>query len=140
MGVWYKQLGLLLWKNFLIQSRRKLSTLFEILLPIFFVLILLILRITTIKSKHHDDPTLWNPFQMNRTIPLNKNPDSSSIPNIVNRNPYMDNKPFYTVKKWSIAYAPNNSETRFIMSNLKTFLDANVDAFESPEEMIKNVV
>lgn len=124
---WSKQLRLLLWKNFLVQWRRKLSTTFEILLPILFVLILLILRITTIKSSEHA-PEAWPPFQLNKTIPLNKTQIEQ-----VSRAPY-------AVEKWTIAYAPNTTETRSIMDNLALFLDANVRAYKSADEMVRAVV
>jgi len=123
---WFKQLRLLLWKNFLVQYRRKLSTVFEILLPIFFVFILLILRITTIKSDHHDAEG-WPPFQLNRTIPIDKAHIQQASPP-------------YAIDKWTIAFAPNSSETNQIMSKLSLFLDANIRAFESADKMVRAVV
>ena len=149
MGLWYKQLRLLLWKNFLIQSRRKWSAIFEIMLPIFFVLILLILRITTFKihpTDHHGQ-VIWNPFQLNRTIPLDKNQQddfnsADMTTDGYNNNNNSNNQHIFlkNITGWTIAYAPSNNQTDKIMSYLKLFLDADVKGFPSASQMVRTVV
>ena len=40
----FSQLKLLIWKNFLIQKKHKLGTIFEIFLPIVMVVVLVVIR------------------------------------------------------------------------------------------------
>lgn len=66
------QFTLLLWKNFKLQGRKKAVTVFEIILPILFALLLLIIRGLS-KSKYIDEDTTWNPFDPSvRTNVANK--------------------------------------------------------------------
>lgn len=55
------QFTLLLWKNFKLQGRKKLVTVFEILIPILFALLLLMIRNLS-KSKYIDVETTWSPI------------------------------------------------------------------------------
>ena len=61
------QFGLLLWKNWLLQKRRVVATTFQILLPTFFALILLLLRLA-VESNFVSSPTVWDSFDAS-TLP-----------------------------------------------------------------------
>ena len=56
-----KQFLLLLWKNFVLQKRRVCVTVFEILMPIGFAGLFIIIRILA-KSKDITEPTIWPSF------------------------------------------------------------------------------
>ena len=133
MARWFLQLRLLLWKNFLIQSRRKISTIFEIILPIFFVLILLILRITTIKVKQ-GQLGHWDAFPLNKTIPLNKTDGKNNMTD-------SDLLLGPQKKLWSLAYSPNTSDINAIMMHVSEFLDIeSVKAYPNEDRLAKAVV
>lgn len=137
MAKWFVQLRLLLWKNFLIQSRRKLSTTFEVLLPIFFVFILLILRITTIKVTRAGQD-IWPAFALNKTIPLNKTSKENNENNMAlygARDSLGDIKP-----NWTIAYAPKTATIDNIMRHLPDFLDAEIQGFSDGDTLSEAVV
>lgn len=53
-----RQLVLLLWKNWTLQKRSIFVTLFEILLPLFFGLILVLIRVL-VKTTDYPDDTIW---------------------------------------------------------------------------------
>lgn len=50
-----KKLKLLLWKNFLIQRRHLMQTVFEIILPIIFASCLLVVRVMVDVEYHKED-------------------------------------------------------------------------------------
>ncbi|ESO83918.1 hypothetical protein LOTGIDRAFT_229502 [Lottia gigantea] len=54
-----RQFILLLWKNFLIQKRKKFVTCLEILLPVFFAILLIVIRQIT-SATYHNEITTWN--------------------------------------------------------------------------------
>ena len=60
MGGAFLKFRLLLWKNFLIQKRKPIATLFELGLPTLFALILMVLRLQ-VKSEPHPNVTEWEP-------------------------------------------------------------------------------
>lgn len=59
------QLMLLLWKNFRLQLRSPIGLFFEIFAPALFAIILLPIR-TIVKSETFIEPTLYEPFEINR--------------------------------------------------------------------------
>nr|CAB3219610.1 ATP-binding cassette sub-family A member 3-like [Phallusia mammillata] len=82
------KLSLLIWKNFLLQKRRPIATVIELLLPIFYTIILVIIR-DAIDVTNHPNSTTWREFKVD-TLPefsVGTLPDNL---------------------KWKIAYAPND--------------------------------
>ncbi|RUS76070.1 hypothetical protein EGW08_016174, partial [Elysia chlorotica] len=58
MGFW-SQLGLLLWKNWILQKRRVCVTIFEIILPVFFAVLILLIR-TLVNKREISTPTTYS--------------------------------------------------------------------------------
>ncbi|XP_065652510.1 phospholipid-transporting ATPase ABCA3 isoform X2 [Hydra vulgaris] len=114
---WFKDFKLLSWKNFLLQKRRPVSTFFEIFLPLFFMIILLVLRVTVIKQTQGDEYR-WDAFSITNQIPVNSPSDG----------------------RWKIAYAPNNTLYFSIMSNLMSYLDADIAPFQTEKDLVDVVV
>ena len=61
------QFSLLLWKNFRLQSRKKIVTVFEILVPIFLAGLLVIIRAVS-KSDYVDHNTVYSRFRMDELV------------------------------------------------------------------------
>ena len=113
----FRQFRLLLWKNFLLQKRRPIATIFEIVVPVFLVIVLLLLRIYEINEYIHPKYT-WPAFNV-LDIPIDK----------------------HKYKTWTVAYTPNNSETDEIMTRMTSFLNGvNVTSFPDEESLLDNVV
>lgn len=87
----FSQFRLLLWKNWVLQKRRKVLTVFQILLPAAFAIILLLIRMR-VKSNFVADPTIWESFRADTTLPGNL-----TIP------------PRISVfdRRWRLAFSPN---------------------------------
>ena len=104
-----RQFLLLLWKNWLLQKRRKVLTAFEIGLPIVLSVILVAVRQLT-SSTTYSDPRIWEPFSI-ETFRRGFNPPrlNSNCTGIfcINAN--------QTEEMWRVAYAPNTSLTRNII-------------------------
>ena len=90
MGAFLK-FRLLLWKNFLIQKRKPIATLFELGLPTLFALILMVLRLR-VKSVPHPAVTEWKPCPYT----------------------YLDGR----LKPLVLAYTPRNEVTEWMMERV----------------------
>ncbi|CAK8673428.1 unnamed protein product [Clavelina lepadiformis] len=104
MGSSFSQFRLLVWKNYILQKRRPIATVFELLLPLFFTLLLLIIR-TQIEVTPHPKIKTWNAFTI-------------------------DNLPKFSTfvlprdGTWNIAYAPDNIDSiNQVMENAKKRLN-----------------
>ncbi|KAJ8301077.1 hypothetical protein KUTeg_020064 [Tegillarca granosa] len=93
------QLLLLLWKNFVLQKRKICVTVFEILMPIFFAFLLLVIRILVSNTDVTTD-TVWTSFTV----------DSQQPPSLI---------------KSRVLYAPNQLAVTNLMSTVKTDLGSN---------------
>lgn len=104
MGRTWNQFRLLSWKNWVLQSRRVLVTVFEILIPLIFAALLLIIR-SFVDFNTFENPTLYGSFAINQLpqtlLPPNVT-DNSTLP------------PFY----WRIAYAPRGPAADDIMERV----------------------
>lgn len=99
-----KQFLLLLWKNFIIQKRKKCCTIFEILIPLLLVIILVLIRLP-IKKEAHPEATVWNTSSWlgNTTEDIDNN--------------YYNSFEAHYMLNASIAYAPKNALTDKIMAD-----------------------
>ncbi|CAG7836615.1 unnamed protein product [Allacma fusca] len=103
-----KELKLLLWKNFKVLSREKLSTLAEILAPLSCIVVFGIFRII-LKSQAHPEPAIWESFAVN-DIPVTvkeqadillytpSNPKTDAIMEMVLKNFFQGEDFNYTIK------------------------------------------
>ncbi|CAC5380658.1 ABCA3 [Mytilus coruscus] len=111
MGKW-NQFTLLLWKNFLIQKRKIILTLFEIGLPTFFGLILLLIRFR-VKTEAILHGVNWSDCSEFKVLPF-----TPKIPR-------------------QLAYTPMNNVTNQIMNRTKYMLSlSDVQGFNTEEEMV----
>ena len=100
-----RQFLLLLWKNWLLQKRRKLLTFFEIGLPIFMFVYLLAFRQIT-ESTPYDVPRTWDAFSI-------ENFKVDFMP--PRRNCTRDGCDLENVPLWKIAYSPDTDVIRGII-------------------------
>lgn len=94
-----RQIGLLMWKNWLLQKRRICVSIFEILLPVAFAIIFLIIR-SLVQSTDKPVSTYY---------------PSSSI--ILSKSLFQNNS--------VIGFAPNTSETIKVMKYVHSMLENN---------------
>lgn len=98
------QLGLLFWKNWLLQKRKVVVTIFEISLPLLFAAFLLLMR-SFVSYEEYLEPTYFDPFLVTRF-------SRTLIPPTVLD--LEDPPPFY----WQLGYSPDNSLTNAIAEKM----------------------
>ena len=111
-----RQLSLLLWKNYKLQKRRPIATLFQLGLPILFILIILLIRVLRVK-REHIEPTVWPKFNPERL-------------------------PYHRMGKlqWKLAFTPSNKETKSIMDKVRKALKVIPYGFDSETTMISSLI
>ena len=105
-----QQFGLLLWKNWLLQKRRRLNTALHILFPAVTSLLILLSRLfyeaTLVTS-----PTIWDSFEAstsfpsNLTAPVPEDLAMSLTANVIGN-----------FSKWMLVFAPSTSKAAIRMS------------------------
>ena len=109
------QFRLLLWKNWLLQKRQVVLTLFEIGLPALFALILLLVRIS-VASEYHEDATTWPAFRIGDSLPNGFTPPSVFC-----------NTSAPIRRRFWLVYAPDSDVVRRIVERVAAKLDLIVD-------------
>ena len=148
MGL-FSQFLLLTWKNWLIQKRRVLLTIAEIILPCVLAALLIAIR-TRIVIERFDNGQEWDSFKVDRlpdslkplwdfttppnvTIPQDVTTPIGQPPNETTAVPPNVSRPVPPdVRRqipWKIAYCPKNNVTQNIMR--KVFMKLNLPAFFS---------
>lgn len=86
----FGQVGLLLWKNWLLQKRKICVSIFEVLLPVAFAILVLLIRLA-VKAKDYPNPTYY-PAQplLTNTLNLSRNSQIGFTPNTLDTNKVMD--------------------------------------------------
>ncbi|XP_055954385.1 phospholipid-transporting ATPase ABCA3 [Patella vulgata] len=109
-----RQFLLLLWKNYLIQKRKKLLTFIEIAVPAFFAILLIVIR-QIVLATDYPDVTTWNHCEI-------------------------DQMPFGMLPR-KLAFCPDNEITNRILQSAKEKLDLQeVIGFGSEEEMVEFLI
>ncbi|GFO27722.1 ATP-binding cassette sub-family a member [Plakobranchus ocellatus] len=99
------QLGLLLWKNWILQKRRICVSIFEIILPVFFAVLIVLIRML-VKTKDVTDPTYYSQQSVVKTL-------------------------YAFEGTTTIGYYPNTSETNIVMQTVQWTLGNRSGAFAS---------
>lgn len=117
----FRQFTLLLWKNWLLQKRRPVATVFEILLPVCFVVLLLAIR-QIVNVTYYDNPTTWDSFEIDQFRP------DLLPPNIVipPGGGYDDGNYTYS-GIWRLAYTPDHNVSRLLMTEVAETLGLDID-------------
>ncbi|CAH1776854.1 unnamed protein product [Owenia fusiformis] len=109
------QFLLLLWKNYLLQKRRILVTVFEIGIPTFLTIILILIR-QRVVSEDVPNPTEWQSF------------DVDKLPS----NPF----PF---GKWQLGFTPSDPEVQSLMERVGSRLNCDVQGYGTEELMVSRL-
>ena len=107
------QFVLLMWKNFVLLKRSPVQTFFLVALPLLFIIILVFLRIFAIKSEPKSK-VIYPAFEVNDLPPK--------------------------LTKSKIAFAPNTSDVREVMSKVGKQLSLEWKGFKSEEDMVQTLV
>uniref|UniRef100_K1QVF6 ATP-binding cassette sub-family A member 3 n=1 Tax=Magallana gigas TaxID=29159 RepID=K1QVF6_MAGGI len=104
-----RQFILLLWKNWLLQKRKACVTVFEIVMPIVFAVILVCIRLIA-KNETISQSTIWPPFKPNDVMLK-----GSQI---------------------EILYSPNTTDIQTMMNTFRNFLPGLVYGFDDEEALL----
>lgn len=111
------QFLLLLWKNLLLLKRAPVRTFSQIAMPLFFIVILVLLRAFVVKDEHRPSVT-YSAFDVNELPPVLTNES-----------------------KWKMGFAPNTSDIRQIMHMVAKQLSLDrVTGFQNEDEMVRVLV
>ena len=105
----FSQLGLLLWKNVLLQRRKVAVSIFEVLLPVLFACIILSIRILT-KPDRYDNATFY------------RGPDAADSLNDYG----FTYVPGGVVE---VGFTPDTALTRVLMDGVQTDLNVNLPTY-----------
>ncbi|XP_071953037.1 phospholipid-transporting ATPase ABCA3-like [Antedon mediterranea] len=131
MGRRSNQFLLLLWKNYVLQKRRKIWTIIEIAMPVVFAVILIAIR-TRVAFKIYPNATIYEDFSVKR-FPNSLTP--------IRPSPLF---PLYKPFKWEIAYSPKNEILEKVMEDVKGSLHyeshisiSKITGFDTEDELLK---
>ena len=111
------QFLLLLWKNLVLLKRAPVRTFSQIAMPLFFIVILVLLRAFVVKNEHRPS-VIYSSFDINELPPVLTNES-----------------------KWKMAFAPNTSDVRQIMYMVAKQLSlVRVTGFQNEDEMVRVLV
>jgi ATP-binding cassette subfamily A (ABC1) protein 3 len=158
----FRQYLLLLWKNFVLQKRRPISTAFEIILPTLFILLLAVIKLNPqlkeekkcVPGGKDRDECNWRPFLPtegeNVSVGGHTIPIPSGLPALLEVPPIsLPDVRFFTK---SIVFTPNTSLTRNIMNKTKNYLNEmsenssyplsvnSVEPFDTEALMVKKLM
>jgi len=111
------QFWLLLWKNLVLLKRAPVRTFFQIAMPLFFIVVLVLLRAFVVKDERRPNVTYFA-FDVNE-LPPDLNGET----------------------QWKMAFAPNTSDVRQVMDMVAKQLSlVKVTGFQNEDEMVRVLV
>ena len=111
------QFLLLLWKNLVLLKRAPVRTFSQIIMPLFFIVILVLLRAFVVKDEHRPNVT-YSSFDVNE------------LPHVLTNE-----------SKWKMAFAPKTKDVRQIMHMVAKQLSlVRVTGFQNEDEMVRVLV
>ena len=111
------QFLLLLWKNLVLLKRAPVRTFSQIVMPLFFIVILVLLRAFVVKDEHRPNVT-YSSFDVNE------------LPQVLTNE-----------SKWKMAFAPKTKDVRRIMYMVAKQLSlVRVTGFQNEDEMVRVLV
>ena len=113
----FNQFCLLFKKNWLLQKRKKILTVFEVVTPFVFFILLIVVR-KILSSEFVSKPTTEPAFE------------------ITTKFDYLHLKPPKPFTKWVLAFSPNNSQVESIMETVSASL--NIDFIEGENASYDN--
>lgn len=111
MGENTSQFLILLWKNWLIQKRKSVATVFEILLPVVFAVLLLAVR-QIVEVTDITEPITWESFSIDQFR------DDLIPPAGLNGS---------GMNMWRVAYSPLTPQSKMLMENMAKQINVTVD-------------
>nr|QUF59427.1 ATP-binding cassette transporter Abca3-1 [Brachionus angularis] len=131
----FKQIYLLLWKNYSLQKRSIIGTILEILVPALFVIILIPIR-KIVRSDQYLNNTIFPTFTFN-ALPDHLMPfyEYESL-----EKRYNQQKKNLSAGLWTLGYQPNNSILiNNIMRKVSNDLTVNLVGFQDEDKMVNYI-
>ncbi|XP_055298016.1 phospholipid-transporting ATPase ABCA3-like isoform X5 [Sitodiplosis mosellana] len=116
----FDKFRLLMWKNFLLQYRHKIQTAAEIMVPVLFSVILILIR-SIVDPDIYPNNTIYNSFDISDLRPLRNGSNYSFEFKFLLSEEDVDRFDLH-VKEWALVYSPVNKELAELMNETARLL------------------
>lgn len=120
----FQKFWLLLWKNWIIQSRHWIQTIFEIALPVAFASLLILIR-ALLNPTIYDQPTYYKPLELNSIVDFKPSPSTPPV-------------------DFAIAYSPQNDVLQKLVETardmIKSEIPVRVDSAVDDEYLKRHLI